>query len=118
MLKHHARARIPGTARQRFGAMKKIDRLGAALAAVLVALALGAAYAALHFGWFSSPWELAGWLVVGFAFLAAGLGVQANLTPKNTNVHGDARPASESEAEAAARSGTKPAPHHDQTFPD
>jgi len=56
--------------------------------------------------------------VVGFAFVAAGLGVQANLTPKNTNVHGDARPASESEAEAAARSGTKPPPHHDRTFPD
>jgi hypothetical protein len=98
--------------------MKKIDRLGLALAAVLAALALGAGYAALHFGWFGSPWELAGWLVVGFAFLAAGLGVQANLRPRNENVHGDARPASESEAEAAARSGTKAAPLHDQTFPD
>ena len=98
--------------------MKKIDRLGLILVAVLAALALGAGYAALRFGWFRSPWELAGWLVVGFAFLAAGLGVQANLTPKNTNVHGAARPASESEAETAARGGTKPAPLHDQTFPD
>jgi len=101
-----------------FGAVRKIDRLGLTLVAVLAALALGAGYAALHFGWFGSAWELAGWLVVGFAFLAAGLGVHANLTPKNTNVHGDARPASESEAEAAARSGTKPAPLHDRTFSD
>jgi hypothetical protein len=100
------------------GAIKKIDTLGLTLAAVLMVLALGAGFAALHFGWFSSPWELAGWLVVGFAFVAAGLGVQANLTPKNSNVHGAARPASESEAEAAARSGTTPAPLHDRTFPD
>jgi fatty acid desaturase len=98
--------------------MRKIDKLGMALVAVLAALACGAGYAALHFGWFRSPWELAAWLVVGVAFLAAGLGVQANLTPRNTNVHGDARPASEAEAEAAARRDTKPAPHHDRTFPD
>jgi hypothetical protein len=101
-----------------FGAVKKIDKLGLALVAVLAVLALGAGFAALHFGWFRSPWELAGWLVVGFAFLAAGLGVQANMAPKNTNVHGAARPASESEAEAAARNDTKPAPLHDRTFPD
>jgi hypothetical protein len=100
------------------GAIKKIDTLGLTLAAVLVVLALGAGYAGLHFGWFRSPWELAGWFVVGFAFVAAGLGVQANLTPRNTNVHGAARPASESEAETAARSGAKPAPLHDRTFPD
>ena len=98
--------------------MRKIDKTGLCLAAVLAALALASAYAALHFGWFSSPWQLAGWFVVGFAFVAAGLGVQGNLTPKNTNVHGDARPASESEAQAAARIDTKSAPLHDQTFPD
>jgi hypothetical protein len=103
---------------KRLGAIKKIDTIGMCLGVVLAALVCGAAYAALHFGWFSSPWELAGWLVVGLAFLAAGLGVQANLTPRNTNVHGAARPASESEAEAAARSGTKPAALHDRTFPD
>ena len=100
-----------------FGAVRKIDKLGAALLAALAALALGAGFAALHFGWFRSPWELAGWLVVGLAFVAAGLGVHANLTPKNTNVHGDARPASETEAQAAARSDTK-APFHDRTFSD
>ena len=100
-----------------FGAIKRFDALGLGLAAGLAALALGGAYAALHFGWFRSPWELAGWLVVGLAFVAAGLGVHANLTPKNTNVHGDARPASEPEAQAAARSDMK-APFHDRTFSD
>ena len=101
-----------------FGAFKKVDRLGLTLAAALAALALGGGYAALHFGWFRSPWELAGWLVVGFAFLAAGLGLQSNRAPRNTNVHGAARPASESEADAAARSDTKPAALHDRTFFD
>jgi hypothetical protein len=100
-----------------FGAIKRIDAIGLGLASVLAALALGAAYAALYFGWFRSPWELAGWLMVGLAFVAAGLGVHANLTPKNTNVHGAARPASETEAQAAARSDTK-APFHDRTFSD
>ena len=98
--------------------MLRIDKLGLALAAFLAALSLAGAYAALHFGWFDSAWELTGWLVVCVAFLAAGLGVQAHVKPRNTNVHGDARPASESEAEAAARGGTKPAPFHDWTFPD
>jgi fatty acid desaturase len=100
-----------------FGPIKRFDALGLGLVAALAALACGAAYAALHFGWFGSLWELAGWLVVGLAFVAAGLGVHANLTPKNTNVHGDARPASEPEAQAAARSDTK-APFHDRTFSD
>jgi hypothetical protein len=98
--------------------MRKIDKTGLCLAAVLAAFALASAYAALHFGWFTSAWQMAGWLVVGVAFVAAGLGVQGNPTPKNTNVHGDARPASESEAQAAASGGTKSAPLHDKTFPD
>jgi hypothetical protein len=98
--------------------MRKIDKTGLCLAAVLAALALASAYAALHFGWFSSAWQMAGWLVVGFAFAAAGLGVQGNPAPKNTNVHGDARPASESEAQAAARGDTKAAPLRDRTYSD
>jgi len=98
--------------------MKKIDRLGLTLAAVLLALVCAAGYAALQFGWFRSPWELAGWLVVGIAFLAAGLGVQANLMPRNTNVHGAARPASETEAQASARGDAKSPSLHDRTFPD
>ena len=53
--------------------VKKIDALGAVLLAVLVALALGAVYAALHFGWFRSPWEMAAVLFVGGCFVAFGL---------------------------------------------
>lgn len=98
--------------------MPRIDRLGFVLAAFLAALALAGAYAALHFGWFSSPWEFAGWLVVCVAFLAAGLGAQAKLTPRNTNVHGDARPASESEAQASARGDATSPSLHDRIFPD
>jgi len=102
---------------RRFGADKKIDRLSIILVVMLAALAFGGAYAALHFGWFGSPWALAGWLVVGVAFLAAGLGIQASTGPRNTNVHGAARPASESEAQASARGQTK-SPLRDQTFSD
>jgi hypothetical protein len=98
--------------------MRRIDKLGFGLAAVLVALALAGAYAALHFGWFGNLWELAGWLVVSVAFLAAGLGAQSKLTPRNNSVHGAARPASESEAQASARGDSGSASLHDQTFPD
>ena len=56
--------------------VKKIDALGAVLLAVLVALAIGAVYAALHFGWFRSPWELAAVLFVGGCFVAFGLSTQ------------------------------------------
>jgi hypothetical protein len=98
--------------------VKKIDALGAVLLAVLVALAVGAVYAALHFGWFRSPWELAGWLFVGGCFIAFGLSTQgASPPPRNPQVHGTAKPASEQEAQAAARGDTKPI-FHDQTFSD
>lgn len=102
----------------RRGALGRIDALGLGLVALLAALACGAAYAALHFGWFRSPWELAGWLVVALAFVVAGLGVQAHRAPRNTNVHGDARPASESEAQASARGDKKSPALHDRTFSD
>jgi len=98
--------------------MKGIDKIGLGLVSVLATLALAGAYAALHFGWFRGPWEMAIWLVAGLAFLAAGVGVRANLPARNTDVYGDAKPASESEAQAAARGGTKSGPLHDQTFPD
>jgi hypothetical protein len=38
--------------------------------------------------------------------------------PKNTLVHGAAAPASEHEAQAAARGDAKKAPMHDATFPN
>lgn len=98
--------------------IKRIDTLGACIILVLAALATGGLYAALHLGWFRSSWEMAAWLVVGLAFLAVGFGVQTTLPPRNTNVYGAAKPASESEAQAAARGSKKAAPLHDQTFPD
>jgi len=98
--------------------LQRIDKLGVVLVALLAGLGLAGTYAALHFGWFNSPWEMAGWFVVGLAFLAAGVGVQGKLTPRNTNVHGAARPASESEAQASARGDTTSASLHDQTFPE
>lgn len=98
--------------------MRKIDPLGIVLFALLAGLAAGAAYAALRFRWFQSPWELAGWLAVGLAFVLAGFGIERHFTPKNTNVHGAARPASESEAQASARGDAKLPSLHDRTFPD
>jgi hypothetical protein len=100
------------------GAIKKIDKLGVTLLTTLIALAVGTVYAALHFGWFESPLQLAGWLVVGLAFVIAGLGVHTHQIPRNANVHGAARPASESEAQASARGEAKSPSLHDRTFSD
>lgn len=58
-------------------AIKQLDTVGIAIALVLGGLALASGYAALHFGWFRSPWELAVWLVVCVAFLVIGLPSQS-----------------------------------------
>src|SRR5277367_6402395 len=64
-------------------AIKNLDVVGASIALAFVGLAVGATYAALHFGWFRSPWELAVWLVVCISFLVIGLpsqgGTQATI---------------------------------------
>ena len=101
-----------------FGKIRGIDKIGLGLVSMLAVLAFAGAYAALHFGWFRSPGEMAIWLAVGLAFLAAGVGVRAGLPARNTGVYGTAKPASEAESQAAARGETKSAPLHDQTFPD
>jgi hypothetical protein len=99
-----------------FGWVKKIDALGAVLLAALASLALGAVYAALHFGWFSSPWEMAAVLFVGGCFVAFGLSTQAPAPPpQNPDVHGAAKPADAWETKAAARGDVK-APIHDRGF--
>jgi hypothetical protein len=54
-------------------AVRKFDALGLLFLVAFAALAGAAGYAALHFGWFSSPWHLAVWLVVCVAFLVVGL---------------------------------------------
>ena len=58
-------------------AIRNLDTVGLVIALAFVGLAVGATYAALHFGWFRSPWELAGWLVVCMSFLVIGLPSQS-----------------------------------------
>src|SRR5271170_6327978 len=67
----------------KLAAIKSIDTVGLLLWLALGGLAVAAGYAALHFGWFRSPWELAGWLVVCISFLVIGLPSQS---PPQANV--------------------------------
>jgi hypothetical protein len=98
---------------------RKIDIVGFALVVALVVIAAGAAYAALEYRWFNSGWELAAWIVVGVAFVAVALGLRHHhAPPQNAGVYGTAQPASESEAQAAARGSMKTPSLHDRTFPD
>ena len=60
----------------KLAAIKKLDWVGIQLYALLGGVAVGAVYAALHFGWFRNPWELAVFLVVCVCFLAIGLPTQ------------------------------------------
>ncbi len=101
---------VRGKVRSRF------DMLGVVFLVVLAALAGGSGYAALEFGWFRSPWEMAGWLVAATAFVAAGIGIHNHRPAKNADVYGAAKTASEAEAQAAARGEMKTASLHDQTF--
>ncbi len=97
--------------------MRGTDALGLLLLAGLAALAVGVGAALIAFGLFK-PWELALFLLVGIAFVAVGLPSPGTSAPKNSKVHGAARPAAEQEAQAAARGETKTARMHDQQFPD
>jgi len=99
-------------------AIRRLDAFGWLLLLALAALAVAAGCAALYFGWFDSPWHLAVWLVVCTAFLVVGLPSYVASAPKNTRVHGAARPATETEAQAAARGAVKARDLHDQQFPD
>jgi len=84
----------------------------------LAVIAAGAAYAAVEFRWFSSGWALAGFVVVGIAFVGAALGIHHHKeAPRNEGIYGAAKPASEAEAHAAA-TGAKKAPLHERMFPD
>jgi hypothetical protein len=94
-----------------------LDTTALLLLSALGVLAVGVGAGLIYFGYFA-PWEFAIWLFVCVAFLAVGLPSQGVPTPRNTKVHGAAQPASEWEAQAAARGDTKSAPMHDQTFPD
>lgn len=106
------------TRRSLLEAIKKVDGLVVLLVVALAALAIGAVCAALYFGWFGSPWQLATWLVICVAFLAAGVPAVGHRMTRHTNVHGSARPASQDEARKAARGDAGASPMHDQTFED
>ncbi len=97
--------------------MRGTDALGLLLLAALAALAASVGAALIEFGLFK-PWELALFLLVGIAFVAVGLPSHSVPAPKNSKVHGAARPAAEQEAQAAARGDTKTAHLHDQQFPE
>jgi hypothetical protein len=95
----------------------RTDLTGWLLLALLAALALMAGAALIKYGHLT-PWGLALGLFVGAAAVMVGLPAQVGQTPKNTLVHGAARPATESEAKAAASGGVKTRDIHDQHFAD
>jgi hypothetical protein len=97
--------------------MGRTDLTGWLLLALLAALALMAGAAVMQYEHLT-PWSLALGLFICVAFVVVGLPAQVGQTPKNTLVHGAARPATESEAKAAARGGVKTRDIHDQQFPD
>jgi hypothetical protein len=98
--------------------IKKLDTFVVIVVSVFAALATGAVYAALQYGWFGSPWQLAGWLLVCVAFVAVGIPAVGHRATRHSNVHGSARPASQDEATKAARGDATASPLHDQTFED
>jgi hypothetical protein len=97
--------------------MRDVDATGLLLLALLAALACLAGAAFMDYA-HVSPWGLAVGLFVLVAFVAVGLPHRGAPAPKNTLVHGAAKPASEGEAHAAARGNIKPAPMQEQTFAD
>jgi len=98
------------------GRRRGLDALGWLFVLGLVMIAVGAG-AALLMEHIFTPWGLVAWLGVGLAFAVAG--VPALRRPVGESmVHGMARPASEAETQAAARGKAKPAPVHDQRFPE
>jgi hypothetical protein len=97
--------------------MGRTDLIGLLLLALLAALALMAGAAVIQYAHLT-PWNLALGLFICVAFVVVGLPAQVGQTPKNTLVHGAARPATESEAKAAARGGVKTRDIHDQQFPN
>jgi len=95
---------------------RSLDALGWLFVLGLAIIAVGAG-AALLMEHIFTPWGLVAWLGVVLAF--AVVGVPALRRPIGESmVHGMARPASEAEAQAAARGKAKPAPVHEQRFKD
>ena len=99
------------------GKRRGLDVTGLLLFGVLgvAAVAVGAG---LIYGGYFTPWGFVIWLVVCGAFIAATAPSHVTSAPKNTLVHGAARPASETEAQAAARGTVKAHEIHEQNFPE
>lgn len=99
-----------GQAKRRRG----LDALGwlFVLGLAVIAFGVGAALLIEHI---FTPWGLLAWLGVGVAFAVAG--VPALRHPKGDSMaHGAARPASEAEAQAAARGEPRGARLDDRKF--
>ena len=105
------------TGANKSGAPRRLDATGLLLLAAVGVAAVGGGAGLIYEGYFT-PWGLVVFLVVGVAFVAVGVSHHAPTAPKNTFAHGAARPASESEAQAAARGAVKAREIHEQKFPD
>jgi len=100
------------------GVFRRIDLFGLVAFVTLAGLVAAGVYGALAWGWFKSVWELAAWCGVAVAFVGVALGTRGRPTPKNTFVHGAARPADEREALGAARGNPHATKLDHHTFDD
>jgi hypothetical protein len=96
---------------------RHLDAIGLALLAGLAAAITGGGVAIVAAG-LVKPWELTAVLGLGGVLVAAASERAVSTTPKNTLVHGAARPAAETEAKAAARGIAKAPDLHNRTFPE
>jgi hypothetical protein len=97
------------------GGPRGTDRLGIALLGALALFALSAAWLVVSHGYLTAG-ALVGLAVVGGAVVVLhGMGSRV-APPKNTEVHGAARPASEQEAQRAGRGQAQGARLDDRTF--
>ncbi len=95
----------------------RLNVTGLVLVTLLGALGVGAGVILCEYRYITPLGALV-WLLICVAFVVVGLPGQALPGPRNTSVHGAARPADEAEARAAARGASKAADLHEQTFSD
>ena len=99
----------------REGRQRGPDLLAVVLLSLLAVAALGAVYAVVAAGYMTGG-ALLGLVGVGGAFVVVRSMDGRPAPPKNTHVHGAARPASEQEARRAARGEAKGARLDDREF--
>jgi predicted lipid-binding transport protein (Tim44 family) len=93
------------------------DALGVVLLGTLALGAVGGGVLLVQHGEFTASGLLLA-LVIGGAFVFAAGPSHRGTSPKNTLVHGAARPASEDETRTAARGVVKQEPAHENRYPD